>query len=119
MLFMVIERFGGRGRAAAVYRRFRERGRMTPEGLKYVGSWVEEDFGRCFQLMECEDPRLLEEWAAHWRDLGGVELFPVLPSPEAAEEIAALVGAHGSCGLPRKQRLPPGPLGGGREVLPE
>ena len=88
---MVIERFGGRERAAAVYRRFRERGRMMPEGLRYVASWVEEDFGRCFQLMECEDPRLLEEWAAHWRDLVEFEFIPVVTSAEAAESISTLL----------------------------
>jgi hypothetical protein len=91
MLFMVIERFGGRGRAAAVYRRFRERGRMAPEGLQYVGSWVEADFGRCFQLMECEDPRLLHEWAAHWQDLVEFEFVPVVTSAEAAESISPLL----------------------------
>ena len=89
MLFMVIERFGGRERAAAVYRRFRERGRLLPEGLKYVGSWVEPDFGRCFQLMECEDPRLLDEWAGHWRDLMEFEFVPVITSAEAVESIDA------------------------------
>ena len=88
MLFMVIERFGGRERAAAVYRRFRERGRMTPEGLRYVASWVEGDFGRCFQLMECEDPRLLGEWAAHWQDLVEFEFVPVVTSAEASESIS-------------------------------
>ncbi len=87
---MVIERFGGRERAAAVYRRFRERGRMAPEGLKYVGSWVAADFGRCFQLMECEDPSLLDEWAAHWQDLVEFEFVPVVTSAEAAESIAPL-----------------------------
>lgn len=86
---MVIERFGGRERAAAVYRRFRERGRMAPEGLKYVGSWVEADFGRCFQLMECEDPCLLREWAAHWQDLVEFEFVPVVTSAAAAESIAS------------------------------
>jgi len=91
MLFMVIERFGGRERAAAVYQRFRERGRMMPEGLKYVGSWVEADFGRCFQLMECEDPSLLSEWAAHWEDLAEFELVPVVTSAEAAESISPLL----------------------------
>ena len=90
MLFMVIERFGGCERAAAVYRRFRERGRMAPEGLKYVGSWVEADFGRCFQLMECEDPRLLGEWAAHWRDLVEFEFVPVVTSEEAAGSFGPL-----------------------------
>ena len=90
MLFMVIERFGGRERAAAVYQRFRERGRMMPEGLKYVASWVEEDFGRCFQLMECEDPSLLKEWATHWQDLVEFEFVPVVTSAEAAESISTL-----------------------------
>jgi hypothetical protein len=90
MLFMVIERFGGRERAAAVYRRLRERGRMAPEGLKYVGSWVEADFGRCFQLMECEDPSLLGEWAARWEDLVEFEFVPVVTSAAAAESMAPL-----------------------------
>ena len=60
MLFMVIERYKNRD-ARAVYRRFREQGRMAPEGLTYVGSWIEANFDRCFQLMECADPRLLQE----------------------------------------------------------
>ncbi len=90
MLFMVIERFRG-GDAAAVYRRFRERGRMMPEGLKYLGSWVEPDFRRCFQLMECEDPRLLDEWVARWSDLVEFEVSPVLTSREAADAIAPLL----------------------------
>lgn len=84
MLFMVIERLGGREGAAAVYRRFRERGRMTPDGLKYVASWVEPDYGRCFQLMECDDPTLLDLWAARWRDLVEFEIVPVVTSEEAA-----------------------------------
>ena len=87
MLFMVIERFRG-GDAAAVYRRFRERGRMTPEGLRYVESWVESDFGRCFQLMECEDPRLFREWVARWDDLVEFDIVPVVTSREAADRIA-------------------------------
>jgi hypothetical protein len=91
MLYMVIERFGGRERAAAVYRRFRERGRMMPEGLKYVGSWVEPEFGRCFQLMECEDPGLLQEWAGHWEDLVEFEFAPVVASEAAAEAVSALL----------------------------
>ncbi|HEX8285015.1 MAG TPA: DUF3303 family protein [Pyrinomonadaceae bacterium] len=87
MLFMVIERFRG-GDAAAVYRRFRERGRMTPEGLRYVESWVEADFGGCFQLMECEDPSLFREWVARWEDLVEFEIVPVVTSREAADRIA-------------------------------
>jgi hypothetical protein len=87
MLFMVIERFKNRD-AVAVYRRFRERGRMMPEGLKYIESWTEANFERCFQLMECDDPeRLFEQWTARWQDLIEFEIVPVLPSKEAVEAI--------------------------------
>ena len=87
MLFMVIERFKNRD-AKAVYRRFREQGRMVPDGLTYVDSWVEADFGGCFQLMECDDVQLLEQWATRWRDLVAFEFVPVLRSREAVEIIA-------------------------------
>ena len=89
MLFMVIERFRDRD-AKAVYRRFREQGRMTPEGLTYVGSWIEANFDRCFQLMECDDLRLLQQWVlANNRDLGMTfEIVPVVPSKETREVIA-------------------------------
>jgi len=73
MLYMIIERFKNRD-AKAVYRRFREKGRMAPDGLAYVESWVETNFDRCFQLMECGDVRLLEQWADRWRDLVDFEL---------------------------------------------
>jgi Domain of unknown function (DUF3303) len=81
MLYMVIERFKNRD-AKAVYSRFREKGRMMPEGLNYVESYVEENFDRCFQLMECDDPQLLEQWASHWRDLMELEFVPVTRSKE-------------------------------------
>jgi hypothetical protein len=87
---MVIERFRD-GDAAAVYRRFRERGRMAPDGLKYVDSWVETGFERCFQLMECDDPQLLEQWTARWHDLVEFEIVPVVTSRQAAETIAPLL----------------------------
>ncbi|HEX6184194.1 MAG TPA: DUF3303 family protein [Pyrinomonadaceae bacterium] len=87
MLFMVIERFRD-GDAAAVYQRFRERGRMTPEGLRYVESWVETGFGRCFQLMECDDPALFRQWVECWEDLVEFEVVPVMTSREAADAIA-------------------------------
>ncbi len=90
MLFMVIEHFKNRD-AVAVYRRFRERGRMMPEGLKYVESWVEHGFDRCFQLMECGDPRLFEQWMVQWEDLVEFEIVPVVTSKEAAEEISSLL----------------------------
>ena len=84
MLFMVIERFRGRD-AKAVYRRFRAEGRMAPEGLTYVGSWIEANFDRCFQLMECEDARLLQQWVANWGELIDFEIVPVVPSKETSE----------------------------------
>jgi hypothetical protein len=83
MLFMVIERFRNRD-AGAVYRRFREKGRMLPNGLKYVDSWVEMNFDRCFQLMECDDVRLFQEWVAHWDDLVEFEIVAVNKSKDAA-----------------------------------
>lgn len=87
MLYLVIERFKNR-EAIPIYRRFKEKGRMTPVGLDYVDSWVETNFDRCFQLMECGDARLLEEWAANWRDLVDFEFVPVRTSKQAAEFIA-------------------------------
>jgi hypothetical protein len=86
MLFMVIERFRN-GDAEAVYRRFRERGRMLPDGLTYVESWTEANFDRCFQLMECDDPRLLQEWVSRWDDLVEFEIVHVVTSAEAANSI--------------------------------
>jgi hypothetical protein len=90
MLFMVIERFKNRD-AAAVYRRAKEKGRMLPDGLKYVDSWVEANFDRCFQLMECDDASLFQQWTLNWRDLVDFEIVPVVPSKEASENVAAIL----------------------------
>jgi hypothetical protein len=87
MLYMVIETFRN-GDAAAVYRRFRNDGRLAPDGLKYVSSWVDEQFERCYQVMETDDRALLERWMANWRDLVDFEVHPVITSKEAAERIA-------------------------------
>lgn len=87
MLFMVIERFKN-GDAKAAYRRFRDEGRMLPEGLTYVDSWVEASLERCFQLVECDDPRLLQQWVAAWQDLVAFEFCPVAPSKETAQALA-------------------------------
>jgi hypothetical protein len=86
MLFMVIEKFKNED-ALAVYRRFRERGRMMPDGLKYVGSWIEANFDRCFQLMECDDPRLFQQWVIRWHDLMEFEIVPVVSSKDTMETI--------------------------------
>jgi len=88
MLFMVIESFKNSD-AAPVYRRYREQGRMMPEGLKYLDSWVERDLGRCFQLMQCDDPKLLQQWTGHWQDLVDFEIVSVVTSKEATAAIAA------------------------------
>ena len=85
MLYMVLEDF--KGDAGAVYRRFREHGRLAPEGLRYVDSWVSEDLQRCYQVMECDDPALLREWMERWQDLVDFEVVPVLTSAEAAARI--------------------------------
>lgn len=90
MLFMVIERFKNRD-AKAVYRRSQEKGRLMPEGLKYVGSWVEANFDRCFQLMEGDDPRLFQQWVVQWQDLIEFEIIPVVPSKETTEAIAPML----------------------------
>jgi hypothetical protein len=82
MLVMVIERFRNRD-AKAVYVRARDQGRMLPPGVRYVASWVETNFDRCFQVMECASLADLEAWADRWRDLVAFEFVPVLTSDEA------------------------------------
>ena len=81
MLYMVVEHFRG-GDPTPVYQRFREQGRLAPDGLRYVGSWVTEDLTRCFQIMECDDARLLQEWIANWGDLVDFEVVPVVSSDQ-------------------------------------
>jgi hypothetical protein len=94
---MVLERFRNAD-AAPVYRRFRERGRMAPEGLNYVSSWVTEDLSTCYQVMETDDRALLEEWMSHWSDIVEFEVRAVITSTEAAERVAS-----GRASLPAAQ----------------
>jgi len=82
MLFMVIEHFRN-GDPLPVYRRFRDRGRLAPEGLRYVDSWVTHDLMQCYQVMECSDRALLDQWIAQWDDLVEFEVLPVITSAEA------------------------------------
>jgi hypothetical protein len=84
MLYMVLETYKD-GAAPEIYRRARERGRLMPEGLRYVSSWVDHDFRRCFQLMETEDASLFETWIQAWTDLVEFEVVPVRTSAEAAQ----------------------------------
>jgi Protein of unknown function (DUF3303) len=85
VLYMVVERF--RRGAAPVYERAAEHGRLLPPGLTYVDSWIDERLDRCFQLMETDDRRLLDQWTARWSDLVDFEVVPVITSAEAAERV--------------------------------
>ena len=73
MRYLVIETFRPDGKAL-VYERFREKGRMLPDGLRYIDSWLEKDGDRCFQLMETDEPELFERWTASWSDLVSFEI---------------------------------------------
>ena len=87
MLFMVVETFRNQD-AKAVYRRFRDKGRMTPDGLTFVDSWVTADLDRCFQIMACDDVAVLQRWTTEWSDLVDFEITPVLPGAETAQALA-------------------------------
>ena len=90
MLFMVIEHFRP-GQATTVYRRFRDRGRMAPDSVKYISSWVDFEFQQCFQVMEAESESMLKDWTDNWSDLVEFEIVPVRTSEEAAQAIAPLL----------------------------
>jgi hypothetical protein len=92
MLFMVIETFANQD-MVPVYKKVREGGRALPAGLKYVDSWVEASFGRCFQLMECDDLRLLQGWILQWRGTGTTfEIVPVTSSKDARKLVEPYLG---------------------------
>lgn len=87
-LYMIIERFKS-GDPAPVYRRLRERGRMAPEGLSYVSSWITEDLTTCYQVMQTDDRNLLSQWMENWKDLVDFEVHPVVTSAQAADAVAS------------------------------
>ena len=88
MLYMIIEHFRD-GDPGPVYARFRERGRLAPQGLTYVSSWVTEDLRHCYQVMECDDRALLEQWMAQWADLVEFEVIPVVTSTAASARVTS------------------------------
>ena len=87
MRYMVVETFTSG--PEPIYKRARDRGRMLPDGLHYVDSWIDERLDRCFQLMETDDPSLFDEWIAAWSDLGEFEVVPVIGSAEASARVLA------------------------------
>ena len=87
MLFVIVEHFRS-GDPVPVYRRFRDRGRLAPDGLRYVNSWVSSDLTTCYQVMEGEDRALIDEWLSHWSDIVDFEVIPVMTSAEAAAAVA-------------------------------
>lgn len=95
MLFMVIEHFP-EGRTSEVYRAFRERGRQQPDGLRYVDSWISASLDVCFQLMECDDVALLQEWQANWEGLMRCEIIPVTSSKQTYAIMEKLASEHSS-----------------------
>ncbi len=91
MLFMIVERFKDND-MLPIYKRIRDEGRMFPDGLQYVDSWIEPNFSRCFQLMECDDLRLLQEWILQWRGSGVTfEIIPVVNSQETRKIVEPLL----------------------------
>ena len=103
MLFMVVEHFRDND-MVPVYRRLRESGRSLPEGLEYIDSWVEANFSRCFQLMRCDDLKLLQAWIFGWRDCGVTfEIVPVVSSAETRAVVEHYLQPPGA----RPERPPP------------
>ena len=86
-LYMIIEHFKNND-PAPIYRRFRDKGRMAPEGLLYISSWIDESLTRCYQPMETSARALIDNWIANWSDLIDFEIHPVISSAEAAQKIA-------------------------------
>jgi Protein of unknown function (DUF3303) len=85
---MIIERFKDQD-PIPVYRRFRDRGRLAPEGLQYISSWVDDKLETCFQVMETVDRKLLDEWISNWSDIVEFEVYPVITSNEATQQISS------------------------------
>jgi hypothetical protein len=82
MLYMVVERFKD---AREIYRRFREKDRMMPDGLEYISSWIDVDLTTCYQLMRTEDESLFQLWIDNWKDLMDFEVVPVRTSAETRQ----------------------------------
>jgi Protein of unknown function (DUF3303) len=95
VLFMIVERFRNRD-PAPIYVRLRDQGRMMPDGLTYIDSWIEPNLDRVFQLMETDDLTLLQQWIMQWRDVMEFEIVPVVPSRDTIKAIEPLLPQTGS-----------------------
>ena len=90
MQYMIVESFRNAD-PVPVYRRFREQGRLAPEGLSYLSSWVDVTLQKCFQLMETDDPSLIDTWISSWQDIVDFEVYPVVSSSEASARVAPVL----------------------------
>ena len=88
MLYMIIEKFHP-GKVKTLYKRFEEKGRMIPEGVNYVNSWITEGITVCYQVMETDSAEKIDEWISHWNDLANFEIIPVITSAQAKEKVFA------------------------------
>lgn len=89
MLYMIIERFRP-GKTKDLYKRFEEKGRMLPDGVKYINSWIDNDILTCYQVMESESEQKLQHWISYWNDLADFEVIPVISSTEAREKVLSV-----------------------------
>ncbi|MEQ9376905.1 MAG: DUF3303 family protein [Imperialibacter sp.] len=85
MNYMIVEKFRP-GKVKELYKRFDEKGRLMPEGVTYINSWIDEKVEVCFQLMEAESMEKLQEWMDAWSDLCEFEVFPVISSADAKQK---------------------------------
>jgi hypothetical protein len=86
MLYMIIEKFHA-GKAKAIYERFTEKGRLMPDGVKYIDSWITKDMSRCYQVMEAISEESIHGWISNWNDLSDFEVIPVITSDEAKARV--------------------------------
>ena len=85
MNYMIVEKFRP-GKVKELYKRFDKKGRLMPEGVTYINSWIDEKVEVCFQLMEAESMEKLQEWMDAWSDLCEFEVFPVVSSADAKQK---------------------------------
>lgn len=86
MQYMIIERFR-EGKTRALYLRFAEKGRMLPDGVEYINSWINEELTVCYQLMEAPSREKIVEWTRLWSDLADFEITSVISSAEAKKKV--------------------------------